>query len=289
MRQIKRIAIGAAVHGDEKVPALLLKKFERNSEVLQRPSFEKVFTLFANTRAFQENKRFIDCDLNRCFSFENLEAPKENLLYEQQLARQIHSRFQTWDIDLTIDCHSTSSAMGITLILNSRHPYLLRLSAVLSILEPSIKILIFESESKKNRLRELTELGLSIEIGCVPHNTFDSGWFKKLESLIHLLLDSIHKLNIGNSFYLPEHITCYEYVGSIDYPRYQNQEIMAGIHPQVANFQQLERGDALFLNLNTLANIEYRGKKTVFPIFINESAYMKSVAALLTEKVKIFL
>ncbi|MGK7934347.1 MAG: aspartoacylase [Xenococcaceae cyanobacterium] len=289
MRKIRRIAVAAAVHGDEKVPALLLKKFERNSEVLQRPSFEQVFTLFANTRAFQENKRFIDCDLNRCFGFENLDTPKVNLLYEQQLAKQIYSRFQTWDIDLTIDCHSTSSAMGITLILNSRHPYLLRLSALVSTLEPSIKILIFESESEKNRLRELTELGLTVEIGCIPHNTFDSAWLKKLESLIHLLLDSIHKLNIGKSFSLPEQITCYEYVGSIDYPRAQNQEIIAVIHPQVANFQQLERGDALFVNLDTLTNIEYRGKKTVFPIFINESAYMKSVAALLTEKVKIVL
>ncbi len=61
---IKRVAIVGGTHGNELTGVYLIKKFAQFPELVHRQSFE-CLTLLANPQAVQENRRYIDRDLNR--------------------------------------------------------------------------------------------------------------------------------------------------------------------------------------------------------------------------------
>ncbi|BDA71659.1 hypothetical protein CAL7716_058250 [Calothrix sp. PCC 7716] len=65
--KLNRVLIVGGTHGNEFTGAYLIKKFQQNPELVHRESF-KTLTLFANKRAFTEVRRYIDRDLNHCFS-----------------------------------------------------------------------------------------------------------------------------------------------------------------------------------------------------------------------------
>lgn len=67
MPRIKNIACLGGVHGDELTGIFLIKKFQRSPSLVQRSSFETI-TLLGNPEAISAGRRYIDRDLNRCFS-----------------------------------------------------------------------------------------------------------------------------------------------------------------------------------------------------------------------------
>jgi aspartoacylase len=68
---IKRVLLVGGTHGNELIGVYLIKKFERNPELVRRNSFETL-TLLGNPRAIEANVRYIDKDLNRCFEVQEL-------------------------------------------------------------------------------------------------------------------------------------------------------------------------------------------------------------------------
>ena len=137
--KLDKVAIVGGTHGNELTGAYLVKKFERNSDLIKRSSFESL-TLLANPRAFGANLRYVDRDLNRCFTHEDL--TNLNLTsYEDLRAKEIEQILSPKldsQVDLIIDCHSTTANLGITLILGSEHPFLLSLAAHITALNLSL-------------------------------------------------------------------------------------------------------------------------------------------------------
>ncbi|MGZ7395418.1 hypothetical protein ACXWSU_09255, partial [Streptococcus pyogenes] len=76
-------AIVGGTHGNEFSGIYALKQWQQNSETVTRSSFSTEL-FFANPCAYQANKRYLDCDLNRQFD------PK--LLADQSLANYEQSR-----------------------------------------------------------------------------------------------------------------------------------------------------------------------------------------------------
>jgi len=287
MNKINRVAIVGGTHGNEFTGAFIVKKFEQFPNLIKKSSYE-ISTILGNPKAFYAVRRYMEKDLNRCFSKENLQ--NANLTtYEDIRAKEITKILKEdsqTKVDVIIDLHSTTANMGLSITLGNLHPFLLKLSAYLSAVNPLVKVCYTIPEKGSNFLRSLSEIGFVIEVGAVAQGVLNADLFQKTEQLIHTILDYFEKYNYGDVPEINHPLTLYKFVGTIDYPRNENGEIQAMIHPdiQFRDYEPLHPGDPLFLTLDGKA-IAYEGPSTVYPIFINEAAYYeKGIAMLFTEK-----
>ncbi|TVU52147.1 MAG: aspartoacylase [Arthrospira sp. PLM2.Bin9] len=287
--QIKRVAIVGGTHGNEWTGIYLIKKFERSPELLRRSNFE-TFTLLANPRAWEINRRYVDRDLNRSFRRQDLENTNSDI-YEIQRSQWIASQWGPQSpspIDTIIDLHSSTAHMGLTLIWVKNNAFNRQISAYLKGIFPEINIYSWiesESQPENPSLKSLCNYGFSIEVGPIAPGMLDAALFLKAEKVIYALLDYIEKYNRGEIMESDRTLTIYQYIKQIDYPRTATGELAAMIHPQLQgrDYQQLNPGDPMFLQFDG-TTIYYQGETPVWPIFINEAAYYeKAIAMIFTE------
>jgi aspartoacylase len=287
MSQIERVAIVGGNHGNELTGVHLVKKFQQYPDLVNRSSFTTL-TLLGNLKAIEEGKRYIDKDLNRCFTNEGLQNSQLSS-YEEQRAKEIQQILEPQNqppVDVIVDLHSTTANMGLTLIFCDLHPFLLRLGAYLSSVNTLVKVCINPQSIESGYLRSLSKLGFVIEVGAVAQNVLNAELFQHTEQLIYASLDYLENLNKGNIPQTNSTLTLYKYISTIDYPRDEHGEIKAMIHPQLQfrDYQPLNPGEPIFLTFEG-QNILYEGTNTVYPIFINEAAYYeKGIAMYLTQK-----
>ncbi|MBE9002507.1 aspartoacylase [Nostoc sp. LEGE 12447] len=276
---IKKVAIVGGTHGNEITGVFLVRKYEQYPNLIRRDSFE-ILTLLANPKAIEEGRRYIDADLNRCFKAQDLQNPKL-INYEQLLAKQLAFTIGQSKINLIIDLHSTTSNMGLTVILHNNHPYLLGLAAYLSTINPLVKVLQYPPNQDHSYLRSLCELGFAIEVGPVAQGTLNAELFLQTEALISSILDFIELCNQAITPEIPKTFTLYQQVKAVDYPRDELQQIRAMIYPQLQfkDYEILHTGDPLFLGFDGEV-IDYQGESSIFPIFINEAAYYEKHIAM---------
>lgn len=282
MNHIKRLAIVGGTHGNELTGVYLVKKFHKYPDLIKRSSFETI-SLLGNTQAIALCKRYIEQDLNRCFTGQNLVTDK-NLSYEQLRAKEIQKILQPQNqdsVNAIIDLHTTTANMGLCIILGTMHPLLLRLAAHLSAINPFLKVYIHRESKNSGFLRSLSELGLAIEVGAVAQGILNAELFKQTEQLVYSILDFFEECNQGK---IPQHnntLTLYQFFCAVDYPRNENGEIKAMIHPQLQfrDYEPLYPGDPIFLTFEN-EEILYEGESIVYPIFINEAAYYEKGIAM---------
>lgn len=289
--EIKRVAIVGGTHGNELTGAYLVKKFEHFSDLVTRSSFETI-TLFGNPRAFEVGRRYIDKDLNRCFDNAALLDPTRSS-YEDLRAKTIHQILGPKgqpSVDLILDLHSTTSNLGLTLILSSQHPFNLQLAAYLSRINPLVRIFSWgQADHESCLLRSLCELGCAIEVGPIAQGVLDAVIFEKAEELIYRVLDYIDAYNQDIQSETDTSFTLYQFIGAIDYPRDEDGQIQAMIHPQLQSrdYEALHPGEPIFLTFDNQV-IAYEGDSIVYPVFINEASYYeKGVAMYLAAKQQI--
>lgn len=97
--------------------------------------------------------------------------------------------------------------------------------------------------------------------------------------MIKYALDFIHNFNEGKEF-PPCAIEVYKIMEKVDYPRNENGEIAAIIHPnlQDRDWKPLRPEDPVFLTLDG-ETIPLGGDCTVYPTFVNEAAYYEKKEA----------
>ncbi|MBN3942521.1 MAG: aspartoacylase [Nostoc sp.] len=287
MSQIERVAIVGGNHGNELTGVHLVKKFQQYPNLINRESFETL-ALLGNLKAIEEGKRYIDKDLNRCFTNQGLQNPQLSS-YEDTRAKAIQQILQPQNqpfVDVIVDLHSTTANMGLTLIFCDMHPLLLHLGAYLSSINPLVKVCINQESKENGFLRSLCELGFVIEVGAVAQNVLNAELFQETEQLIYAVLDYFEGCNQENIPQTSNHLTLYKSIKTIDYPKSERGEIQAMIHPQLQfrDYEPLHPGDPIFLTFEG-KDIFYEGASTVYPIFINEAAYYeKGIAMYLSQK-----
>jgi succinylglutamate desuccinylase len=286
--KIKRVAIVGGTHGNELTGVILVKKFLRYAQLVQRQSFKTV-CLLANPMAIELTRRYIDRDLNRCFDQHDLVNPALTG-YENNLAKQLFARYGTSGtepLDVIFDLHSTTANMGTTIIPISNSPANLQLAAYLGNLDPNIHIYLgLHSEQNSPMLRSMAPLGCTIDVGAISQGVVDANIFQNVERLVLAALDYVDNLNQGVPMNIPKTVNVYRAIKAIDYPRNGQNELTAMIHPDRQNqdYQPVSLKDPLFLDLQG-KTICYQEEKTVFPVFINEAAYYeKGIAMVLTEQ-----
>lgn len=287
--KINKVLLSAGVHGNEKTPIFLLKKFQKNSIPITRSNF-KTEILIANPQAVKLHQRYIDVDLNRCFSSEKLDNPHP-VQYEEIQAQSINRRVQELQIDLILDFHTTTSSnMGITLLLSNDHPFNLKIAAYLAEHNDLVNIVLNAENKQNNRLRHLIPLGMTVEIGGIAPNVVDPVWVERLEYLVQQILDYLEQLNQDRSPVTPKIVTPYLLQEPVYFPTDDQGEIIAMVHPNLygSDYSVLNPGEPMFIDLDG-NNIYYSGE-TANILFVSESAYFeKQIAFYLATKKQISL
>ena len=282
---VKRVALIGGVHGGELTGVFLVKKFQQSPQMIQRDGVETI-SLIANEKAIAMGRRYIDTDLNRTFKREDLENPQLNN-HEQLLAKKIARQIEQEKIDFIIDLHSTTANMGLTIILCDRNPDLLQLAAYLTKINSKVKILLYTLPKKSSHVRSLAELGITIEVGAVANGILDAKLFQETEKLIYAILDYIEAEKKQKPLAVPPSFNYYSAIETVDFPRNEQEEIKAMIHPQLQfqDYQPLHPGNPMFVTFDG-EEIFYQGDEIVYPVFINEAAYYeKGIAMYLTRAV----
>lgn len=286
MNQINRVVIVGGNHGNEFTGIYLVKKFHNHPDLVHRSSFETL-SLLGNPQAITARVRYVEKDLNRCFvQLSNEDKPAN---YEELRAREIQTILKPKipDIeDVIIDLHTTTSNMGLCIILGNRHPILLELAAVLNAINPLVKVYLHEQPKGSGFLRSLSDLGFALEVGPVPQSILNAELFQQTEQLIYTSLDYFENYNLGKNLLRNNTLTVYRSIGVIDYPRSEDGEIQGMIHPQLQfrDYEPLHPGEPMFMTFSG-EEIVYKGNDIVYPIFINEAAYYeKGIAMHISQK-----
>ncbi|GJD22823.1 succinylglutamate desuccinylase/aspartoacylase [Rivularia sp. IAM M-261] len=288
--KLNRVLIVGGTHGNELTGAYLIKKFQQFPELICRSSFETL-TLFANKRAFTEVRRYIDRDLNHCFSRVDLQDTTLSC-YEDLRAKEIDQMFgpnSENPIYFIFDVHSTTTNMGLTLIVDNDDSFSLQLAAYLSSINSEIKVYSFGNLYPSPNLlplRALAKSSVCVEVGAVAQGVLNADIFLKTEALVYAILDYLEKYNREKILSQENTLILYEYIEAVYFPRNEHGEIQAMIHPQLEfkDYQALHPDDPMLLTLDGKI-IPYKGDSIVYPTFINEAAhYEKGIAMCLTQK-----
>ncbi|MEM9508184.1 MAG: aspartoacylase, partial [Cyanobacteria bacterium P01_E01_bin.35] len=258
MVKINQVLLSAGVHGNEKTGIYLVKKFKNNQKLISRNSFATK-TLLINNKAIELNTRYYEVDLNRCFDLETINSDyKENKLHEQLLAQKIYQQVKEAKIDFVLDFHTSTSNMGLTLMLSNDRPFNLRLAAYLVAINPLVKIVRSNNLQYNNRFRHIFPLGFTVEMGAIAPNVIDPIWFEQVEILVEQILDYIEQSNHNKQPLSPEIVPIYSMSEAIYFPT-DSQGDIAGIVST-----QLHGNDYVALHPNEIIFNKFDGKKVIY-------------------------
>ncbi|MDZ7796022.1 MAG: succinylglutamate desuccinylase/aspartoacylase family protein [Candidatus Marinimicrobia bacterium] len=102
----KTLAVFCGVHGNEKAGVYAVNKILNNIEIKKGV----VYFVFANPKAIEENKRFIDKNLNRCFT-----DNQEGKSYEEKRAKDLIKILEL--SDALLDVHASNSSETIPFVI----------------------------------------------------------------------------------------------------------------------------------------------------------------------------
>ena len=280
----KKILVVSGTHGNELNPVWAVNKFK--NLIRSSPKSRLFEFIIGNPKACQEGLRYIDQDLNRSFNVSKTELNKN--VYEINRSEYIIKKYgleATNSCPIVIDLHTTTACMGTSIVMYGRREKDFCLAAILQS-KFGLPIYLHEKDSKQTGfLVEAWPCGLVIEIGPVAQNHYDAAIMERFLIILDFLGDLIDNLK-NKIVYLPDEIPVFVHQNSIDYPRNENLEINALIHPSRINqdWRVLNYGDPLFLNFQDEI-ITYTGEEDVYPVFIGEAAYReKNIAMSFTKK-----
>ena len=209
----------------------------------------------------------------------------DNQSYEAKRAKALNQQWGPKDnpkIDLLIDIHNTTAAMGATLIILELDEFHIALARYVKYHMPEAVILV---EDEKSRLEHpylctLGKRGLMVEVGAQPQGVYRSDITALARKMTELILafcecESAPQCPTAEAYRLGE---------TVDYPdTVKNAGLRKWmIHPdlQDKDFQPLQSGDPVFLSLDGKV-VNWEGE-TTYPHFINEAAYYPSNVAFAT-------
>lgn len=284
---INHVAIVGGTHGNEYTGAYLLRHWQKSPNEVTRPSFTTRLFL-GNPKAFAENRRFIDQDLNRSFAAEAL-AATDLSSYEANRALVLNHAIGPKgrpQHDFLIDLHSSTSNCGAMIILLDDNPFNLRLAAYLTVYVPEAKIHYIPPQAgDQPYLGSICEKGLSVEVGPIPQGILRQDTFALSRRLVTHALDYLHLVNLQNVPALPKQVEVFRFQETVTFPE-DDSHLGAMIHEslQDQDYEPLNPGAPIFRRLDGTV-IHFEGPSTVYPVFINEAAYYyKRIAMSLTRK-----
>lgn len=288
----------AGTHGNERNAPWLIQQWRQRPELLQRHGLEVELEI-GNPAAVAAQRRYIERDLNRTFQSELLADPSQQGV-EVQRARRLLERFGPGGpaaCQVALDLHSTTAAMGNSLVVYGRRPADLALAAALQH-RLGLPIYLHEGDiSQVGYLVEQWPCGLVIEVGPVAQGLITAAICRQSQLALEAALACLAEASAGQ-LRLPAALVVHRHSGSIDGPRDGNGDPLAMLHPslQGRDWQPLGATAPIFrladggdLHLGELLVDRAPGPgQSPWPVFINEAAYgEKGIAFSLTERLRL--
>jgi len=289
-RGATRVLVVAGTHGNERNGVHLLQRWRQAPETLGATGLELVFTP-GNPAAIAAGRRYIDRDLNRSFLPELLADPAHTEA-EAQRARELLAAWGPEGANpcaVVLDLHSTTAAMGNSLVVYGRRPADLALTAALQG-RLGLPVYLHEGDpAQRGYLVEQWPCGLVIEVGPVPQGVVNATICQQTQLALETALGLLAEAREG-ALHLPPQLVVHRHLRSLDLPRTPSGEAWAVVHGRLQDrdWQPLQPGDPLFQGSDgsTIGWEPRPGEPaTVWPVFVNEAAYEeKGIALSLTER-----
>ena len=261
-------ALIGGTHGNEPIGVKVLEFLD--SQVSSEPmlKFSNSFkTFLGNPEALKLKKRYVDSDLNRAFGPKGQSQGFEKIR-SYQLTEAIKNKF-----DFVVDLHTTTSNMGLTLILTRLDEKSLNAACFLKSSFPDLKLIVsMRAGDDCPYTSFLAPSALIVEVGPVANNVIKTSLVKETFKLVTALLDYDFSQK-----YASEDFECFKILGIKSYPEDGNWMIHENVDGN--DFSPLKPGDPIFTNIKDEI-IPLEGNQTIYPIFINEAAYLENNTAL---------
>ena len=286
-----RVLVVAGTHGNELNAPWLLDLWQRDPASAP-PTPLRLEWRIGNPAARAVCRRYLERDLNRSFDPQLLQASGAVPL-EVERARQLLADCGpagATPCAVVFDLHSTTAAMGNSLVVYGRRPADLALAAALQA-ELGLPVYLHEADARQTGyLVERWPCGLVIEVGPVPQGVLAPAIVRQTRLALESGLAALERASQG-TLRLPPQLVVHRHLGSLDLPRHADGSPAAVLHPERLgrDWQPLRPGDPLFLD-GAGAALPYvppagLDNQTVWPVFINEAAYgEKGIALSLTER-----
>jgi aspartoacylase len=283
-----KVLVVAGTHGNERNAPWLLEHWRRHPGALQTGGLELELVV-GNPEALAAGVRYLDQDLNRSF-LPDLLSESDPRVRERDRARELVSRYGpsgTSPCVVALDLHSTTAAMGNSLVLYGRRTGDLALAAGIQA-RLGLPVYLHEGDaSQSGFLVERWPCGVVIEVGPVPQGVITATVCRQTQLALEAALDTLAAARAGR-FRLPAQLTVHRHLGSLDLPRHPDGSPAACIHPrrQHRDWHPLAADDPLFLTAGGMTlNYEPEDPSPRWPVFINEAAYgEKGIALSLTNR-----
>ncbi|MEJ2764784.1 aspartoacylase [Photobacterium sp. MCCC 1A19761] len=274
---MKSVAVVGGTHGNEFSGIYLLRKWQQQPQLIARETFTTQM-VFANPKAFEENKRYLDVDLNRQFGLADLNNP-ELANYEQSRAKVINQQLGpkgNAKTDFIIDLHNTTSNMGPTLILLQSDAFNRQLGAYVKVQMPEAVIVLEDQVSVEEHLflSSITPQGVIVEVGPQSQSVLRQDVLDWMDTMTRHILDFIELHNTGAIPALPASYEAFKYEETLKLPEDEQGERIGMVHRNVqdADFKPLLPGDPIY-TLFDGTEVCWEGDYEAYPHFINEAAY----------------
>ena len=285
-----RVLVVAGTHGNEINAPWLLDQWQQQPDLIDACGLE-VVPVIGNPAAREQGRRYLDRDLNRSFRPDLLEqAAAGTSVVDREMARA-HSLVRAYGpkapkpCSLALDLHSTTAAMGSSLVVYGRRPADLALAAGVQ-QRLGLPVYLHEADqAQQGFLVERWPCGVVIEIGPVPQMVLTSRIVEATRLSLQACLEVVAEASQGR-WSGPQSLLVHRHLGSVDLPRDDQGRSLACVHPRLqgADWRPLMGGDPLFLKADG-SEIRYDGPSGRVPVFINEAAYgEKGIALSLTER-----
>ncbi|MFY8150273.1 MAG: aspartoacylase [Prochlorococcaceae cyanobacterium] len=286
-----RVLVVAGTHGNERNAPWLLAAWRRNPALLASSGLA-LHLVEGNPGALAAGVRYLDRDLNRSFSPALLEDPaQENR--EVRRARELlaqHGPAGREPAAVVFDLHSTTAAMGNSLVVYGRRPADLALAAALQG-RLGLPIYLHEADPRQQGfLVERWPCGLVIEVGPVPQGVLTPGICRQTQIALEEALAVLVAAADG-CLRLPEQLVVHRHCCSLDLPRDPDGRPQACLDPrrERRDWQLLRAGDPLLEGADgrRWGYVPPPGleDQPVWPVFLNEAAYgEKGIALSLTTR-----
>ncbi|KAM9314281.1 N-acyl-aromatic-L-amino acid amidohydrolase (carboxylate-forming) A-like isoform 2-T2 [Pholidichthys leucotaenia] len=236
---LSNVAICGGTHGNEMTGVYMVREMQKKK--IDKIGSVSIKTVLANPQAVDACRRYIDKDLNRCFTNALLSSPiTDSTPYElrraQDLNAQMGPKGSEEAIDLLIDLHNTTANMGLCMIFYFKDSISLHILKYLQSKMPSVQATAIQLDIPHDEAYSLESVGkhgFTLEIGPQPNGVIRADIFNTVKQAIDLTIEWLQEFNSGRTFVGGE-IDVYTLVKSVDYPRDPvTGEITAAIHPQL--------------------------------------------------------
>ena len=291
--KIKNIAIVGGTHGNEYTGVYLIKKLQQEKFDEKWDDLNIILNL-ANVKAYEKSVRFVDYDLNRSFSIKDLNN-HDLSSHEANIAKSINCQLGPKGdpkSDMIIDLHTTTSNMGVCIILIDDNQYNFEMAAYVKNKVPNTNIYYMPKDMSKDNgdlpfLVSISKYGFTVEIGPIANSLVRHDILNQTKAVVDSMLEYVSKTNAGLQPIITEDIEVFKQVSSVDFPLDENGNIDGYIHERLQDhdFKPIQNNFPIFEKLNGEV-ITFEGDGTYYPVFINEAAYYsQKLAFVLTEKI----